>query len=152
MYDGQEFVTYTTDDGLLDNRMHDILEDREGRLWFAQPHSGVSCLDSSTIQLMTQTPVTEVLIQDRTGGFWFGDDNHLYRLTGGQQHQEISNNRILSLLENSDGALWVGTDGDGLYRYDSLQAACDSTPQRFTTEDGLRGNWIGATLQGRDGN
>ena len=151
VFDGHQFVTYTTDDGLLDNRIHDILEDKEGRLWFAQPFSGVSCLDSRTIQLITQTSVTEALIQGSKDRFWFGDGNLLCCLSGGQQHQKNFNNMILSLLEDSDGALWIGTNLDGLYRYDSSQAVWDSTPQRFTTEDGLSGNSIWATLQGRDG-
>ncbi len=33
-YDGEQFVTFTTEDGLAHNRVYCILQDGEGNLWF----------------------------------------------------------------------------------------------------------------------
>jgi len=44
-YDGKRFTSYTTEDGLADNEIKTIFEDRYRRLWFGTPDGGVSCYD-----------------------------------------------------------------------------------------------------------
>ena len=43
-YDGVEFVSYTTDDGLVDNCVWALCEDYQGRLWIGTL-GGISCFD-----------------------------------------------------------------------------------------------------------
>ena len=71
------FITYTTRDGLLDNEVYDIIVDREGNLWFAHAHSGLTCFDPETVQPLTRTPVSQTLIQGKKGHIWFGNSNEL---------------------------------------------------------------------------
>jgi len=52
-YDGAEFITYTTDDGLADNRVMSIYEDHQGRLWLGTPN-GISCYDGFDTPSATQ--------------------------------------------------------------------------------------------------
>jgi len=197
------FITYTTRDGLLDNEVYDIIVDREGNLWFAHAHSGLTCFDPETVQPLTRTPVSQTLIQGKKGHIWFGNSNELCFLPkqrregeapaepaaelivpeqqrsqtpGGRvrlppnllRHIEIFNSIIFGLVEDAKGGFWVGTQGDGIYHYDSLNAVWDSAREavheaegceersnlarsHFTTQNGLSNDAILSLLETSDG-
>lgn len=44
-YDGKTFINYITDDGLVNNSVFSILEDKAGNLWFGTRGLGLSCYD-----------------------------------------------------------------------------------------------------------
>ncbi len=166
-FDGERFITYTVKDGLLDNRVNGLLQDREGGLWCAHPWGGLTRFDAETVTCLTDHLVSEILIQDSQGRLWFGDENDLFCLCfdtlrtqhqfEGQARRQPFAERIYGLLEDSRGNFWVGTEGDGLYRYDSAQAVWDATPaegagiRHFTTADGLGSDAIFSLLEARDG-
>ena len=54
-------------------------------------------------------------------------------------------NTIRSILQDSKGNYWFGTDGDGLYRYDGKNIIL------FTTKDGLCNNQIRSIQEDRSG-
>jgi ligand-binding sensor domain-containing protein/signal transduction histidine kinase/ActR/RegA family two-component response regulator len=58
----------------------------------------------------------------------------------------LSHSQILSLLLDSKGYLWIGTNGDGLNRYDG------KTFTNYTTKDGLSDNVIYTIFEDREGN
>ena len=78
-YDGTEFVNFTTEDGLVYNKICSILEDREGHLWFSTYGGGVSRYDGLVFQHLhrrnglSNDGVHQVL-QDSNGGFWIGTE------------------------------------------------------------------------------
>lgn len=49
-YDGQEFVTYNTTNGLTDNTIFGFHEDREGRIWFRTYNGTLSYYEKDTIR------------------------------------------------------------------------------------------------------
>jgi signal transduction histidine kinase/ligand-binding sensor domain-containing protein len=57
----------------------------------------------------------------------------------------LSSNLILSMLQDRQGYLWIGTRGGGLLRYDGEEFLL------YTTVDGLAGNWISSLHQSRNG-
>ncbi|MDP7281799.1 MAG: two-component regulator propeller domain-containing protein, partial [Candidatus Poribacteria bacterium] len=62
-----------------------------------------------------------------------------------QEQKILQGIKVTSLLESSDGKLWVGTLKDGLWRYDGQYW------HSFTTIDGLPSMRISELIQGRDG-
>jgi ligand-binding sensor domain-containing protein/signal transduction histidine kinase len=67
------------------------------------------------------------ILQDRTGFMWFGTDDGLNRFDGysfkvyrhdPQDPQTPSHNLIMSLHQDPEGVLWIGTYGGGLDRFD----------------------------------
>lgn len=76
-FDGRDFTTYTIEDGLLDNRVTNIIRDREGQLWFAHLHSGLTRLDLETLDLVTTEAVNTLVFQDGQGGIWFNHGKEL---------------------------------------------------------------------------
>ena len=174
-FDGYQFINYTFEDGLLDNRVRDIMQDREGLLWFAHIHSGLSRFDGETMQTLAKAPIAETLIQDKKGRIWFGNNNLLYGISlhmpnsiqseqsgqheiGQQQCCRSFGAYLHSLMEDSKGNLWVGTQGDGLYWYESTDAVWNAAnkdskcrEKHFTKENGLSSNDVSALLEARDG-
>jgi DNA-binding NtrC family response regulator/ligand-binding sensor domain-containing protein len=150
-FDGHSFTTYTTEDGLLDDRVTGIIRDREGHLWFAHLHSGLTRLDPETLILLTTEPVSTFLIQTRQGGLWFNHGNVLCCLKDQQLRRTSFDGNVYGFLVDSRGRLWAGTWGDGLYCYDSIDAAWDKTGRHFSQEDGVNSDQVFALLEARDG-
>jgi len=78
-YDGQQFTTYTTENGLLVNDISDVLEDDLGNIWFATWGGGVALYNGENFQAITtkdglvHNNVRKVL-QDNHGNIWFATD------------------------------------------------------------------------------
>ena len=76
-YDGKEFASFTTEDGLVNNRVISIYVAQEGLLWFGTRGGGVACYDGTvwtsldTRDGLANNAVIEIL-QDRQGDIWFG--------------------------------------------------------------------------------
>ena len=84
------FDHISNNEGLSENSIYDIIQDRVGYMWFAT-HDGLNRYDGYTITVYQNDPM------DSTS---------------------ISHNVINCLLEDSKGNLWIGTDGGGLNKYD----------------------------------
>ncbi|GAB4014893.1 hypothetical protein GCM10028808_38750 [Spirosoma migulaei] len=107
----------------------DVLEDRQGNLWFASTDSGVYYDNGKSIQHFTTTEglannrVTSVY-EDKAGIIWFGTGGGVSRYDGKSFRNFTSpntplffkeghwNDDIHTILEDKTGKLWVGTRGD----------------------------------------
>ncbi|MGQ9609970.1 MAG: hybrid sensor histidine kinase/response regulator [bacterium] len=147
--DGDNFIKYTSNDGLLDNRVSYIFQDHENCLWFTHPFSGLTCFDPDTIEILSREPVTEVIYEDKKHRIWFGNERILYCVN--EENYRTFNSRIFCILEDSKGFFWIGTQEDGLYRFDSSDNVWDSEPRQFTTEDGLGTNCVLSIMESSNG-
>ncbi|MBI1929347.1 sigma 54-interacting transcriptional regulator [Candidatus Poribacteria bacterium] len=137
-YNGAEFTTYTTDDGLANNRVQVIYEDRQvgaerksrsigGRLWFGTP-GGVSCYNGETSrqdrdskQFVTYTINNGLadnhvwaICEDRHGCLWFGTQRGVscfdgHNFTTYTTDDGLAHNRVRQILEDRRGWLWFAT-------------------------------------------
>ena len=114
---------YTVADGLLDNRVADLLEDRHGNLWIAT-YSGLSCFDGVVFRNFTTEdglPSNRIrcLFEDSRGHLWLGTDGGVVHYDG-RLFQTIKSPHIgpvLQILEDRDGNFWFGTAMGSLVRY-----------------------------------
>jgi len=112
----------TAEDGLVDDRVEDLLEDREGVLWIATL-GGISRFDGSqfrSFSLADGLPNNQVrcICEDRQGRLWFGTDGGVV-VYDGQVFQTIHTGRVAPttrIIEDRDGRLWFATL-DGAVRY-----------------------------------
>lgn len=111
-YDGQSFTTYTQADGLLDNEIWSVMIDRQQNIWIGT-NSGVSVFDGESFKAF-KLPKASV------------------------QEAEViyAEDRIVSIVEDEQGNIWLATDGYGICKYDG------SSFTHFTEEDGLADNTI----------
>lgn len=129
-----------------------IAESANGSLLIGTAQGAFS-MDLQQIQLLhpglANTAVT-VFVQDKEGPLWIGtQDRGLFRLSGNQlehlsQENGLPDNRVLSLYQDKDLNLWVGTNA-GLYRMRSTAF------RTLTTQNGLSDNYIRALLRTADG-
>ena len=117
------FKFYGVEDGLIDDRVTDLLLDRNGNLWIAT-QGGLTCFDGRVFHNFTTAdglPNDRIrcLLEDRQGHLWLGTDGGVV-LYDGRFFQTIKSPHIGSvsqILEDRDGAFWFGTAQHSLVRY-----------------------------------
>jgi signal transduction histidine kinase len=90
------------------------------------------------------------LLIDRTGDLWIGTDDGLARFHAGAFAfdgviEQLRNRRVWSIHEDSEGSIWLGTRGDGLFRIR------DNKLSRFGAPNGQPSNYIYQVLADRSG-
>ena len=134
------------DNSLGSDYVRSIYRDRTGALWIGTLADGLDRYDPETDQWTHYRHDPEdphslsgntvpVLLEDASGGLWIGTSDGLdfvnpERVTGesaprfGHYRHDptdphsLGANPILSMFEDSSGALWVGTRGGGVNRFD----------------------------------
>ena len=114
----------------------------------------------SSQQGFAQRSVFSVL-QDSLGFMWFGTTDGLYRYDGYNFHKykhdpadptSLSYNVVISLYEDRSGALWIGTEGGGLNKFERDKEIF--TRYQYDPEDPfcLSNNTVASILEDRAGN
>ncbi len=119
--DGLKF--YGIEDGLIDQRVTDLLLDRSGNLWIAT-QDGLSRFEGRSFHTFTTedgllSQYIHCLFEDRQGHIWIGTDNGVVHYDG-QLFQTIKSPHIgpvCQILEDRDGTFWFGTILGSLIRY-----------------------------------
>ena len=133
-----KFTHLTTIDGLSNDRINSILQDRRGFMWFAT-EDGLNRYDGNTFVVYKNNPADpntlsanfiQSLIEDGHGFLWIGTwgggldklDPRTERFThyryNADSPNSISGDAIKSLGQDSHGYLWIGTVEDGLNKFD----------------------------------
>ena len=152
-YDGAEFLYFTKEDGLADDEVIALGEDREGRLWFGT-RKGVSRYDGQSFATFTTADGLagndiQAITADREGNLWFGTAAGASRYEGRQfttftTAEGLVANYVNAIAADQEGKMWFGTRG-GVSRYDGKAWTT------FTTADGLAGSDIWAIAQDQQG-
>ncbi|MDF1838288.1 MAG: two-component regulator propeller domain-containing protein [Planctomycetota bacterium] len=143
-FDGEEFVNFTTEDGLAGNLIRGIVQAKDGSLWIGT-NDGVSVYDGKSFTTLSDygdLPITRTfsqagdhrdiweVLQDRNGRWWIATLDGVFRFDGkafspfpmpaiaAKGAFEFTPKMVYSIFEAKDGALWFGTDGAGAVRYD----------------------------------
>ncbi len=163
-FDGTKLTYFTTQDGLVENRVVDFAQDQAGNLWIAHgDRPGATRFDGTSFVQVGQHEglIGSVLTvaTDRRGRLWAGtthgafvydgksfQDFKLPKSTADQPSFKIRLDSVWCIREDSHGAMWFGTDGNGVFRHDGQSFA------HFTTRDGLCTNNVIDIREDRRGN
>ena len=168
-YDGKNFQNFTTRDGLVNNEIGCIYQDKAGNIWFGA-NGGVSCYDGKSLptrqagfrnymmngDFMTEVkpgktfpdftrPPNEVtcIIEDNTGRLWFATRGKTFVYDGTTftvfTHDGIPFTNVRTITEDKKGNIWL-CGSDGLWRYDG------STFTNFTQQ------FVGYVIEDKKGN
>ena len=121
-YRDGHFREFTALDGLSDNVVRAIFEDRDGVLWIGTDQGLFQLRGERLVRVDGTDLIPELSVhaitQDRDGAIWAGGTSLLRILAGKAQVYGISNRqesqRIKSILQTTDGTIWVGAVS-GLY-------------------------------------
>jgi len=95
-YDGKSFNDYSQPKELIMGSLNAILEDHAGKLWIASDYGKN--------------------LGDSLGGLWHSNNPANYPAY--KTFTKITNKEVFFLFEDKDRAIWFGTRGMGLYRYE----------------------------------
>lgn len=168
--DNGQWRRYSVADGLPAERVRTIFADSQGGIWFGTSTSPLGGLVRwfgqekhfyTTADLLAHPHVT-AMMEDRAGQLWIGTgffDKGGVSVFPGWKSNDLSGKKILdqgtglagnkgrSLLQDSKGAIWVGSELDGLTRI-----ASDGSIKVITMADGLIGDEVMCMLEDPDGN
>ncbi len=153
-YRNHRFSPIRLENGLVNNRVFSLLQDREGNMWFGTA-GGVSKLaqdafESYTTDLGLPDNYITAIYEDRGDTMWIGTNSGgLARWHDGQfrifnDDDGLKTSTIRAILRDSYGTLWIGSSS-GLIRFD------DNGFETFNMENGMIGNYVRAMAQDSSG-
>ena len=98
-YDGKEFTQFTKKDGLCDNLIFMIFEDRAGDIWFGS---------KATISRYDGKNFTTISIPSSVGSNFLPNNSI--------NNNPSEKNELWSMMQDKSGTIWLGTT-DGIYCY-----------------------------------
>jgi ligand-binding sensor domain-containing protein/signal transduction histidine kinase len=132
-----------------------IFEDRSGQLWVATSDGvlELSSTEPEAFQIrrhLLPGHVVNGIYQDRAGTIWIAARGGLTRVSGERvtsfgSAEGFPADAALSVCEDRDGSLWIGTMGNGLVR---LRGERFDT---LTVRDGLSSGFVSALYEDREG-
>ncbi len=152
-----EFTNFTTGQGLANNNIWSITEDKSGNIWFGTYGAGVSRYDGKSFtNFNTEHGLADnsvwSIAEDKMGNLWFGtfgfgvsryDGKHFTSFT---TENGLANNTVWSIAEDKMGNLWFGTFGGGVCRYDGKHFT------NYTAAQGLANNNVLSITEVKTGN
>lgn len=123
-----------------------MASDSKGQVWMVtQDNDLVAFTDSSimhhSFELFRNNYTVNALMVDRKDQLWLGTNQGIFKYYKGKLESYLSEGYVLSLLEDHQGNIWVGTYGTGLWKYDQKQWL------QYTEQEGLASNTIYTMLQ-----
>ena len=162
-FDGESFVSITTQDGLGNNTVGAVFQDREGVFWFGN-WGGVTRYDPEAEERWTTFNTSDGLVhetvseifQDRNDNLWIGTDSGISRINSSgnagkpvfenfYSHQHLAGDYVFSILQDQRDDVWIATF-EGVSRYDG------ETFTTYTTKNGLAHNDVREIIEDCKGN
>jgi len=143
-YDGEKFITFTTQDGLAHNAVHAVNRASNDVMWFGTL-GGISRYDGKKfVNFTAKDGLAHNFVRDiygaQDGTMWFGTLNGASHYDGSEfinfnVQDGLAHGNVFAIHVDSDGVMWFGTWG-GISRYDGKEFV------NFTTKEGLASNLV----------
>jgi ligand-binding sensor domain-containing protein len=161
-YDGKAYAHFTVKNGLCNDFVRGIAEDKNGQVWFATG-SGLCTWDGKQFATVN-SDATGSSITDKSGNTWFCGKGGAFRYDGKtldfvalpmvgadialrktKPDFNLFPYEVYCMLEDGSGNIWFGTAARGLCRYDGKN-------YRYFTDNGLGRAAIRCMVQDNAGN
>ncbi len=154
-YNNGSFDVFREQDGLPSNSVSALYEDHEGNIWAGMRGGGIT---KFTYGELTTYTSKEGLSHNNVYSVYADSESNLWictskglnlfkgnRFSSSFKELGLDYNIILSVTRRRNGEIWVGTDGEGIYRM------VNGRFENYTTENGLVSNTIWAIYEDREG-
>jgi ligand-binding sensor domain-containing protein len=149
-----EVQILTKKDGLSDERITSIMQDKEGSIWLGTYYGGLNRLKRGKFTTYTEQEgllgdVVYSIVASRDGSIWMGMIGGVQNWNNGQwtNYTDINGlpaKAVRALCEDRDGGIWVGM-------YGGLSKIQGGKITSYSEKDGLVGNRVRFVKQTRDG-
>lgn len=163
------FNRLNTSNGLSNNNVYDILQDKYGFIWLAT-EDGLNRFDGYEFRIFRHDPADknslsgnsiQSIIEDSRGNIWIGTtDGWLNRYD--QVTEKFSKWKMISdrneeniitcLYVDSEESIWIGTYRSGLYRLNQSSGKLDHWVSEAGDTNTLSHDYISSILEDCDGN
>jgi signal transduction histidine kinase/ligand-binding sensor domain-containing protein len=163
------FTHITIEQGLSDQRVQAIMQDRAGFMWFGT-NNGLNRFDGYNVVAYRHDPTdpyslsgnfVEDLYEDRSGTLWVSTrsglnafDRRTERFTRYRHDpanpRSLSSNTVIAIYEDRSGVVWLGTL-DGLNRFDRATETFTAYRHDPTNPYSLSHNTVRAIYEDRSG-
>ena len=146
--------TWHTGRELPGTRVQSFFADSRGNLWVGTDQGlvllSVASIDKTRLEIQPALAATSVLtiFEDQEHNLWIGTDTaglHILRPQKFQSLPPLSGYAITAITQTTDGAIWSGSKGEGLFRYQAGQT------RHLSTKEGLLSDVILTLAADRDG-
>ena len=155
-YDGQQFKSFTVNDGLQTNSVLNVHAARSGVVWITTTAGTCRFADGELTQFhfpSGQEKDQEFLqiYEDRRSNLWAFCSTYLINLADEKRvnyfpGEKSSRTRLWSICEGREGRLWIGASGRGVYCFDGTKF------QPVTLNEGRWPNDVRTIYEDREGN
>ena len=148
-----QVATLSDEDGLPHNSVLTAFQDSKGDVWIGTA-TGFSKWSAERITSYTEldgSPIRHVssIAEDRDGHLWIGAGGQIFKIMRDGRFVKDPDWRrvfeIKTIYRDPVGRMWVGTDGDGLFRIEQGRTTA------YRIEDGLASNQVQGILCDRQG-
>jgi signal transduction histidine kinase/ligand-binding sensor domain-containing protein/DNA-binding response OmpR family regulator len=169
----QTFKQVMTGNSQTKNQIYSICIDKSGNFWLGTDGAGVIRYDGKGNKLPELDYVSDAcdlskakihqIFEDKQGNIWIalyqkgilfipatGKTFRNYGFNPFHSSQSIGMNCVISVLEDSYGDVWLGTDGDGMYRINHSNQSISHFST--STQPQIPGNVITALFEDKDQN
>jgi len=148
-----EFDMFKEDEGLAKDVVSDMLEDKNGELWFATEF-GIGRYDGK--KFSRYTPLESIannsvnsILEDNSGHLWFGMEGDLCMYDGKSftkmgDKGDLDFKNVRALTQDKKGVIWFSTK-DGVFEYDGKYF------KNFTKQSGLKENYVESIYEDNSG-
>jgi signal transduction histidine kinase/ligand-binding sensor domain-containing protein len=150
----------SAEEGLLPGVPYRIASGPQGELWFARGTEVGVFRNGRALKLATLNETVVQICPARAGGIWIHSASKLLRFQEGRSPEEKTslppcrnNEPVRPLLEDSKGAVWIGTAANGLLYYGAQGLSKTTTSHEEITclaEDREGNLWVGTGGGGLD--
>lgn len=150
-YEGDSLLILNHQDAILDDYITCITEDKQGNIWWGTNYGLTKYDGQSVVHYTTKegmpSNVVQAIYVDKSGRVWVGTPKGLacFNNKKFQAHTstDLNDLSITSILADYQENIWVGTEKQGLLKYEGNQVI------QYTTNQGLSDNAI-KTIQTDD--
>ena len=152
-YDGQQFQTYTTANGLAHNTINTLFQDRKNQVWFGT-QKGLTRFDGQAFTTFTKDNGLlhnniRTLLQDHLGHIWIGTSKGINKYDGIifrtlTIQDGLINNNVITLYQDTASHIWIGT-AQGISEFNG------HTFQNFSTQNAQDENRVTSIFQDTEG-
>ena len=151
-YANGSFTRVTAPDNPPSSTVLALFNDNEQNIW-AGMQTGLLRLSRAAINTFPLPDAANAdfgtVYPDPDGSLWVAS-THLYRINARRDDSELvappaPGIRVRTVMRDSSGALWIGTEGDGVFR------SLHGRQVQYTRRTGLVNDFVRALLESRDG-
>lgn len=152
---------FNTADGLPSNTVNSFFKDSSGNIYVGTTQGAALLKDGQFLPVKDLKGASIMsILEDYDGNLWFGTHFHgIYRITPTgkvsnykNRHNDagsIPGNNINNMFLDSQGKIWVGTEGEGLAVFNPKTGKVE---KKYSETSGFPSNIIYATQEDNDGN